>query len=147
LLPGDSPKYATKQSGKCRIGKRKARRTIIFASLDIETANPSRLASTCLCHQDFACTDPSVPDPNLAVEVWALSEMYLFQFRDMNAPEGSKGKAEEILEKMGLLDEYSFCGNGKFQRTKTFAFPSEEQTLYDYISDFNAKLAKMPKSV
>jgi hypothetical protein len=77
----------------------------------------------------------------LCMVVWVRTDSYLFVFN--NDPGGEEGNAGAILKGMGIRDEFTFEKKwGVFQKTKTFAFPSEEDQLYKYISAFKKKLGE-----
>ena len=78
----------------------------------------------------------------LQICVWVHEDTYLFEFQHHNREKEVKGQAEVILREMGVLEEYTFYEHGRFNKTKTFAFPSEEQALIDHISTFKRRLSE-----
>lgn len=68
-------------------------------------------------------------------------EFTSFGFWDRNDGAGKDGKANEILRKMDVLDEYEAKdGSGFF--VKLFAFPRDDDALLQYIQTFKHKLTK-----
>jgi len=74
---------------------------------------------------------------HLGIDIDVSEASYSFRFWDRNDDEGVKGKARAMLQKMGVVAEYSFI-EGACQ--KTFAFPSGEAALYSHIECFKVRL-------
>jgi hypothetical protein len=83
-------------------------------------------------------------DANLGLDIGVEPKSYSFVFWDKNDPEGAKGRAKTILEKMECLPEYNF--NGKFTRKTGFEFPSQEDDLIQHITVFKKNLDEAIKS-
>jgi hypothetical protein len=87
-------------------------------------------------------TGVEVGDSHLGIDVTISFDHSNFMFWDRNDREGSRGRAQEVLEKMGILEEYT-SNNGYFRRKQGFAFPSQEAELYEYIKSFKQQLGDM----
>ena len=83
-------------------------------------------------------------DASFGLDIGVESESYSFQFWDTNDREGTKGQAKAMLQKMDRLNEYaaktSPADAGVF--CKEFEFPSQEEDLFRYITDFKKKLGE-----
>ncbi|MBE0544517.1 MAG: PD-(D/E)XK nuclease family protein [Verrucomicrobia bacterium] len=79
--------------------------------------------------------------------VWAQSDHYLFEFHDIPDTQGANRRAEQMLQKMGCLDEY-ILRNPQNPLEKVFrlkiplSFPSEEALLFSHIKAFKVELQK-----
>jgi hypothetical protein len=84
----------------------------------------------------FVWNDPS---PSWSLDIVVEPTSYSFEFWNRKDPKGTKGLAKAMLQKMGCLNEHTF-GSGRFTKKNNFAFPSQEEKLFDHISTFKKKL-------
>lgn len=83
-------------------------------------------------------------DAHLGIDVGVEPDSYTFSFWDRNDEDGKKKHAQSALEKMKCIDQYRAEG-GEFK--KVFAFPAEENELYQHIRSFKTRLSKvMPET-
>jgi hypothetical protein len=82
-------------------------------------------------------------DAHLGLDITVEPKSYKFEFWDRNDREGTKRRANEILDKMGSVNDYTRSG-GSF--VKMFSFPSEEQELIRHVSEFKNKLRRATES-
>ena len=85
-------------------------------------------------------------EAHFGLDVFVHQKSYTLTFwdRDDREGKGQKGHARTVLQKMGCLDDFT-CNDGNFRSKRSFAFPSGESDLLEYIAAFKKKLGEATK--
>lgn len=77
-------------------------------------------------------------EADFGIDIGVAQNSYALQFWDTTDRLRTNGHAKKILQETGYLPEFAIS-NDVF--AKTFAFPSQEQEIIDYVTAFKKKLA------
>ena len=80
---------------------------------------------------------------NVGLDMIVLANSYAVQVWDRSDPQRSQGRAELLLQSLGCFDEFTLYNE---RYIKNFVFPTQEQEMIEYVTNFKKNLVTLTKS-